>query len=70
MEGESVSSSTVSLEELFRTLIIDAHEGHYVATFDVLGAYLHEEMPKYKRILMNSMRYFVDIMCQVNPEYN
>ena len=37
--------------------------------FDVPGAYLHAEMPKEKRILMNLRGDFDDIMCQVNPEY-
>ena len=38
-------------------------------TFDVPGAYLHEYMPNYNRILINLRGYFVDIVCQVNPEY-
>ena len=40
-EGESVSFPTVYLDELLCTLIIDAHEGHKLATFDVPGVYLH-----------------------------
>ena len=68
-EGESVLSHTVSLEELSCTLIIDAHEGWNVATFDVPGAYLHMEIPKDNMILMNLIGDFVDIMCQVIPEY-
>ena len=37
-------------------------------TLDVPGAYLHVDMPNYKRVLMN-FRFFFDIMCQVKPEY-
>ena len=40
-EGEIISSSTVSLETLFYTLILDAHEGHDVANFEIPIAYLH-----------------------------
>ena len=40
-EGYSVSFPTVSLEELFCTLIIDVHEGRNIHTFDVKGTYIH-----------------------------
>ena len=52
------------MEALFCTIIDDAHEG-----CDVPGLNIHEEMPKDKRILMNTRGDFVDIKCQVNPEY-
>ena len=41
-----------------------------MATLYFPGAYLHEDMPKDKRILMKSGGYFADIMFQVNPEYD
>ena len=59
----------LSLEELFFTLIVGEHEGCDVDTFEIPDAYLHAEIPKDKRILMNLRGNFVDIMCQVNPEY-
>ena len=62
-------SPTVSLEELFFTLIIYAHEGHDIATFDVPGTYLHVEMSKDKITLMKIRGYFVGIVCKVNPEH-
>ena len=68
-EVESVSFLVVSLESLLFTLIIDVYKGSDVATFDVSGAYLHSYMTKDKRILMKLRGDFVDIMCQVNPEY-
>ena len=37
----SVASLTVSLESLFTTLVIDAHEERDVANFDIPRAYLH-----------------------------
>ena len=57
------------MEYLFCTIIVDAHEGRNVDTFDVPGLYLHAYMPKYKRILMNLRAGFVDITCQAKPEY-
>ena len=69
-EGESISSPTVSLEDLFCTLIVDAHEGRNVANLDVPGQYLYAKTPKDNRILINLRGDLVDIMCQVNPEYD
>ena len=41
-----------------------------MATLGVPGAYLHAEIPKYKRILMKLREVFIDIICQVKPEYD
>ena len=62
-------SHRVSLETLFCTLITDAHERHIVDTFDLPGAYLHVKILKYNSILIKIGEGFLDIMCQVNPEY-
>ena len=67
--GENISSPTVSLEAIIGTLLIDANEDRDVAIFDIPGAYLHAEMPEGKKLLMKFRDEFVDIMCQVNPEY-
>ena len=67
--GETISSPTVSLEAIIGTLLIDANEGRDVAIFDVPGAYLQAEMPAEKKLLMIFRDEFVDIMCEVNPEY-
>ena len=56
------------MDASFCTLIIDAHEGSYIANFDVPGASMHSEIPKDKRLIMNLIFCF-DIMCQVNPEH-
>ena len=40
-KDESVASPTVSLESLFTTLVIDAHEEGDIAILDIPGAYLH-----------------------------
>ena len=54
---------------MVRTLMIDAYEEQDMATFDVLGAYLHALLPRNKYILMVLRNGFVDIMCKVNPDY-
>ena len=51
------------------TLIIDAHEEREVAIFDVPGAYLHAHLPDGKFVLLKIEGQFVDIMCEVNPEF-
>ena len=68
-EGSILSSHTVSLESILTTLIIDSYEGRYVSISDIPGAYLHAEMPEGKVIFMRLVGQFVDIMCDVNPEY-
>ena len=68
--NESILSPTVSLEVLSGTLIIDVYEERDVAIFEVLGLYLHAEIPKDKHVLMKFRGKFVEIMCQVNPEYS
>jgi len=68
-EGEIDSSPTAALESIVSTLLIDAYEKRYVAIADVPGAYLHALMPADKLVLLKLRGKFVDIMCQVNPEY-
>jgi len=68
-DGEIVSSPTVSLESIIVTLLVDAYEGRNVCIADVSGAYLHAEMPSDKQVLLKLVGKFVDIMCEVNPEY-
>ena len=66
---EEASSPTIALESLMATLLLDAHEERDVAIFDVPGEYLHAELPKDKFMLLKREGPFVDIMCEVNPEY-
>ena len=66
---ETVASPTVPLEAIFATLIIDVKEGRDVATCNVPGAFLHSELLEGKRLFLRLRDVFVDIMCQVNPEY-
>ena len=66
---EEASSPTIYLESLMASLLIDAHEERDVAIFDVPGAYLHAELPPEKFVLLKIEGAFVNIMCDVNPEY-
>ena len=66
---EESSSPTISLQALFATWIIDSIEGRKVQTFDVPGAYLHAEIPEEEQVFMKFEKEFVEIMCEVNPEY-
>ena len=68
-QDENISSPTASLEGIMTTLAIDAHEKRDVVTVDIPGAFLQSEMPKDKHIHMKFTDDFVDIMCEVNPEY-
>ena len=68
-QREDASSPTIFLESLMASLLIDAHEERDVAIFDVPGAYLHAELPPDKFVLLKIEGAFVDIMCDVNPEY-
>ena len=68
-EGETVYSPTCTTESLMATLIIDAMEKRDVAIFDVPGAFLQTEMPEGKNVILVIRDEFVDILCEVNPEY-
>jgi len=66
---EEATSLTASLEAQMATLLIDAHEDRDVAIFDIPGAYLHAHLPDGKFVLLKIEGQFVDIMCEVNPEF-
>lgn len=67
---ESISSPTLLLEGLLTSLMIDVAEGRQIAISDIAGAFLHPEMKCKDGIaLMKLEGQFVDIMCEVNPEF-
>ena len=57
---DEVSSSTIQLESLILSLIIDVHEGRDVAIADVVGAYLKAKMEDY--VLVKLVGKEVDTM--------
>ena len=66
---ESVYSPTCSTKALMETLVIDATDQRDVAIFDVPGAFLQTVLPADKFLLMRIRDEFVDVMCEVKPEY-
>ena len=68
-KDESVASTTVSMESIFKTIVIDAYEEHDIATFDIPGAYLHAKMPADKNVILKLRSRFVDIMCDIIEEF-
>ena len=51
------------------TLLIGAHEGRKFISFDVPGAFLQAEMTDDTLVLLKLKSEFVDMMCQINPEF-
>ena len=51
------------------TLVNDAMEQRDVAIFDVPGDFLQTTLPSDKFLLMRIRDEFLDVMCEVNPEY-
>ena len=50
-----------------------AYKERGIATFDVLGVYLHAKLSKdgnKERLVLKLTGDFVDIMCELNPEYS
>ena len=67
--GDTVASSTVSLEGLITTLVIASMEERNVIFFDGPGVFLQAELPEDKFLLLRLSGDFVDIICQINPEH-
>jgi len=66
-EYDTVASPTVSLEGVFTTLLIGAHEGRQFILFDVPGAFLQAEMAEDKLVLLKMTEKIAEMMCEVNP---
>ena len=63
---ESVALPAVSLESLFKTLVIDEYKERDISTFDIPGAYLHTNITADKNITLKLRGTFVYIMCDIN----
>ena len=66
---EETASPTIGMEALLASLMIDAHEGRAVQTFDVPGAYLQTPMPEGKIVHMKFEGEFVDILCDSDKSF-
>ena len=56
---------TVATESVFLTAVIDVHEGHDVACFDIMGVFLHADVDK--DITMVLKGRLAELMVQVAP---
>ena len=74
MDREAVSSPTVMTESTLLTAVIDAQEGRDVATCDIPNAFVQTEVPERdqegNRLIMRITGACVDILCEVDPDYN
>jgi hypothetical protein len=59
---------TVATESVFITAVIDVHEGHNVACFDIPGAFLHADVDE--DITMVLKGRLAELMVQVAPNLN
>ena len=66
---EEAKSPTVSLDGLLLTAMIAAYEKRNVVTFDIPSAFLQADIAKDKLRILKLEGKYVDIMCEVNPEY-
>ena len=66
---EEAKSTKITLEVLLSIMVIDEYEGRKVENFDVPGEYLQIDIPKNNSMLLLLEGKFVDIMCDINPEY-
>ena len=72
LSREELASPTVSLESLFLTTTIDAHEGRDIMTADVPNAFVQTEMDIKEgdeKVIMKIKGVLVDMLVQINTEY-
>mmetsp|Transcript_17140 Transcript_17140/g.24228 ORF Transcript_17140/g.24228 Transcript_17140/m.24228 type:complete len:133 (+) Transcript_17140:3448-3846(+) len=67
MTKEEVSLPTAQLETMLLSMVIDAHKGRYVATADMVGAYLKTFMTD--EVIVKFTGKKVELMCKVNKDY-
>ena len=66
---ESVYSPTYSTEALMTILVIGATERVDVTILDVPGDFLQTALPADNFLLLQIRDEFLDVMCEVKPEY-
>jgi Reverse transcriptase (RNA-dependent DNA polymerase)/Zinc knuckle len=66
-EKHETASPTLSSDALLLSILMDAYEGRDVAIADIAGAYLNAYMPDF--VIMKFTGESVDILCEMNPEY-
>ena len=66
---EEAKLPAITMEGILDTMVIDEYEYRKVATFDIPGTYLHIYLTKDKFTLLLLEGNFVDIVCDINPNY-
>ena len=73
MECDEATSPTMSMEGSLLTTVIDAHEGHDIATCNIPSAFVQthvEEKDKDgNQAIMKIRGVCVDILCEIDPVY-
>ena len=64
---EDATSPTVSSDAVLLSCMWDVHEGRFVATADVPGAFLHSDMIELVYVVVDGV--LVDMLIQSNPKY-
>ena len=64
---EDATSPTVNSDSALLSNMWDAHEGRFVATCDVPGAFLHSDMIEIVYVVVDGV--LVDMLIQSNPKY-
>ena len=64
---EDATSPTVSSDAVLLSFMWDVHEGRFVATADVPGAFLHSDMIELVYVVVDGV--LVDMLIQSNPKY-
>ena len=64
---EETYSPTVKLESIMLNAFVDAHEGRYVATVDIKGAFLKAKVSKEMELIVKISGELSQIMCEINP---
>ena len=65
---DETSSPTISVEALFITCLIDAKEGHDIATCDVPGAFMHADIDEVVHLRLDGE--IADLLLKVDPSYS
>ena len=66
---EEAEFLTITLEGILVTMMIDAYEYRKVENFGIPAAYLQTDLPTEKFTLLLMEGNFMDIMCDINPNY-
>ena len=69
MEHDKVMSPTISTEGTLLTAVIEAQEGHDVATCDIPNAFVHTHMEGKDKDGNQTIMKIRDILCEIDPIY-